>query len=179
MSDQPSQLPAPRVGNLWVHPNTNQLLDGTYEFANKSLRHYFGRDINGALAAWGILEGEVAALSDVNKILEKISIAEGSEIHEVYFPDSKSYVAVVFQNLTDQAKAWVAFGYVDHSCKTPGSIQKPDSKFWRTLLPTWNGSRVRGVNSPKPQNDLCPDCYLYVTVSGKCPQCEWSPSSDV
>ncbi len=177
-TDHQSQLPAPRVGDLWVNPNTNALLEESEVITNSSHRSYFANDINGALTAWGALQEEVAALSDVKQILEKISNAEGAQIHEVFFPKSKSYVAIVFQNLPDRATAWVFVGHVDHRCELPGSVLKDDGN-WRTLLPTSNGASVHSLKPTKVQTAVCPNCFLHVPVSGQCHQCEWSPSSNV
>jgi len=177
-TDHQSQLPAPRVGDLWVNPNTNELLNESEVTANSSLRSYFAKDINGALTEWGALQEEVAALSDVKQILEKISSAEGAQIHEVFFPKLKSYVAIVFENIPDRASAWIYFGHVDHRCELPGSTLKDDG-IWRTLLPTSNGS---GMHMTKPTEGKfvnCPNCFGPVSVNSQCDRCEWSPSSNV
>ena len=76
-------LPNPRIGDLWVNPHTNKILNHPGESKDPSLRHYFGRDVDAAISAWGGLEGELAALADVKKVLDAIVKAEGSPIYEV------------------------------------------------------------------------------------------------
>ena len=90
-----NSLPDPRIGDLWVNPHTNEVLYNQDETGDPSLRHYFGRDVDAALLAWGALEDEIAALDNVKKVLDAAVRTERSSIHEVYFPDSR------FQSVCD------------------------------------------------------------------------------
>jgi len=168
-------LPNPRIGDLWVNPHTNEILNDPGEIESPSLRHYFGRDVEAALSAWGGFEGELAALADVKKILDAVVKAEGSPIYEVFFPDAKGYVTVVLECLPDQGSAFINWGFVDHRFGLEGSVLARNGTTNRTFLPTSYGSNSAPKSLPTIPTVLCPNCFLLVPVTGQCGSCDWLP----
>ena len=175
MTSNKSPNSTPRIGDLWVNPNTNAILDDPSDISNPSLRHYFGSDVESAITAWGALSGEVAAVLDVKRIIAEVLTEKKTKIHEVYFPDSKSYVAIVLDDVSDRGSIFIASGYVDHYAQLKGSALTKNEMIWRSLLPTSQQGSSSKVVPPIP-HVLCPNCFLQIPVTGQCGTCEWVPN---
>lgn len=135
------------------------------------LRHYFGRDFEAALASWGILAGQIAALTDVRKMIARLVESAGSK-YEVYFLDHRADLVVLFENDTDRAAAWVHWGHVDHRAHLMGSELAPHG-VWRTRLPTTDGSAApHARTASEVRHRTCAHCYMPVPLTGICDTCD-------
>jgi len=175
MASNNFSMPTPRTGDHWVNPNTNVILNGPSEISNPSLRHYFGSDVEAAISAWGALSDEAAAVVDVRRIISNVLSEKKTKIHEVYFPDSKSYVAIVLEDVSDRGSIFIASGYVDHYVQLEESTPTKNGMIWRSLLPTSQQSSSSKALPPIP-HVLCPNCFLQIPVTGQCGTCEWVPN---
>lgn len=162
--------PPPRRGVVVVNPHSNETLeDGSSE--PSSVRTYFGNDLPQAITEWGGLNGQPAAVADALEIVRRVLAARCTDIHEVYFPKSKQYVAILPRDRWNKAVAWLNRGFVDHDVELPGS--QVHRHVYRSKLHTFvdRGPSNSTVEIPKQK---CPTCHYQVSVFGEC-GCGWRP----
>lgn len=165
-----------RVGQVWVNPHNNQVLNGEEESKSAVLRHYFSNDFDQALKEWAVFKEDKASAHDAKTIVEKILVHEKTNIHEVYFPDSRIYLALILENRPNVAAIWIHYGYVDHKCALDNSDKMQEGYFYQSKLPNFQSKNPSVKNAPVPLIK-CPNDQEDVPTNGSCYQCGWMPSA--
>ncbi|CAB4604153.1 unannotated protein [freshwater metagenome] len=162
-----------RSGQIWVNPQTHEILSGPEADANAKLRHYF-TDIDEALLKWGAFGTDKKVHAKVRVILRKVEATLGSKIEELFFLDTKSYVAVTTVDSNHAGVAWIHRGQINTRVEIKGSLptESKGKTFYYTALPAVSAGRIVIKETPAPAHRTCMTCGSPVppTLS-----CEWCP----
>ncbi len=139
-------------------------------YSEGTARREFGSDFDLAIAEWGKLRSEPAALKKAVEIVENVKEKLG-EIVLVYKVSSDQYVAIKFANEA-RAGVFINVGFVDHRVELPNSHYRPEHDIWRTNLPTSTGQKVSGKKPQEIVHETCSTCFLqYPKHLASCPSC--------
>jgi len=166
-----------RVGDVWVNPVTHKRVTGPVDDGSARLRHYF-TDIEEAIEKWGVFGGDKKVTAKTRVIIRKVEAAYGSKVSEMYFPESKSYLAVVLQDSKHQGVAFIQRTQINHRIELKGSLPTISlgKEFFYSALPSFVGARSIMKETPAPAHRTCAKCGSPVPPTRGC---DWCPEDNL